>query len=197
MTILVCAASLVAVPWKNGGGVTREIAAGPAGASLNDFAWRLSIADVADEGAFSVFAGIDRVLVLLDGAGMRLHEAQGAVHALDMPLAMARFAGETPIHATLTRGPTRDFNVMTRRDKARATVHAYAETRALDIDHDAACFFCARGSLDVALARGERIALDEGDTLIVERSAERAVCEAREDASWLHIGIDMLGGDTR
>jgi environmental stress-induced protein Ves len=43
---------LVAAPWKNGGGVTREVAAFPAGAGLDAFVWRVSIADVAQAGPF-------------------------------------------------------------------------------------------------------------------------------------------------
>jgi environmental stress-induced protein Ves len=33
-----------ATPWKNGGGVTREIAVHPQGAGFDDFVWRLSMA---------------------------------------------------------------------------------------------------------------------------------------------------------
>ncbi|EGD04024.1 hypothetical protein B1M_13530, partial [Burkholderia sp. TJI49] len=52
------AADLVASPWKNGGGVTREIAAFPPGAALDAFAWRVSVADVGAAGPFSRFDGI-------------------------------------------------------------------------------------------------------------------------------------------
>lgn len=54
---LIRAEQLVASPWKNGGGVTREIAAQPPGASLDGFAWRVSVADVAQPGPFSRFPG--------------------------------------------------------------------------------------------------------------------------------------------
>ena len=39
-------ADLIASPWKNGGGVTREIAAYPHGAGFDTFIWRVSLADV-------------------------------------------------------------------------------------------------------------------------------------------------------
>ena len=39
------------VAWKNGGGVTREIAALPRGAGLNHFEWRVSTAEVRSAGA--------------------------------------------------------------------------------------------------------------------------------------------------
>jgi environmental stress-induced protein Ves len=57
---------LKAVPWKNGLGVTREIAVEPVGASMDDFLWRVSIADVDTASPFSTFPGIDRTIVLLE-----------------------------------------------------------------------------------------------------------------------------------
>ncbi|SAK54611.1 hypothetical protein AWB80_02004 [Caballeronia pedi] len=189
--MIIRADSLTPAPWKNGGGVTREIATGPQGASFDAFAWRLSLADVASDGAFSTFAGVDRVLVLLDGAGMRLSEADGQVHALDTPLASARFAGETPIHATLIDGPTRDFNVMVRRDRARATVDVHHASCSLTPDHDLRFIHCARGRIDIKAAADTRHTLEAGDTLCVGR-AVALECEMKKGASWLHIGIDML-----
>lgn len=168
--------------------MTREIATGPQGASLDGFAWRLSLADVAQDGAFSSFAGIDRVLVLLDGAGMRLAEAGGAMHVLDRPLAMARFAGETQIHATLIDGPTRDFNVMVRRDLARATVEARRGAHAVECAHDVTFVFCVSGQIEIKLADGARLTLHSADTL---RLDQPAACIADNDAGWLHIGIDL------
>lgn len=66
------AAGRAAAPWKNGGGVTREIAAGPEGAGMDTFAWRVSLADVGADGPFSVFPEVTRVLTVVDGAGMEL-----------------------------------------------------------------------------------------------------------------------------
>jgi environmental stress-induced protein Ves len=189
--MIIRADSLTPKPWKNGGGVTREIAAGPRGTSLDAFAWRLSLADVASDGAFSCFAGVDRVLVLLDGAGMRLTEADGRVHTLDAPLAIARFAGETPIHATLIEGPTRDFNVMVRRDRARATVDVRRGSCSPDARHDLTFIFCVRGSIDIKADGDTRHMLETGDTLRLDRAAALR-CEASDDTTWLQIGIDDL-----
>ena len=68
---------LPCVPWKNGGGVTREIVCYPAGADIQSFEWRMSIAEVARDGPFSDFSGIDRVITLLSGNGIRLVSQQG------------------------------------------------------------------------------------------------------------------------
>ena len=64
---LLPAADRVPVPWKNGGGVTREVAAFPDGAGFDDFLWRISMAEVRADGPFSVFPGVDRVLAVLEG----------------------------------------------------------------------------------------------------------------------------------
>lgn len=116
-------AALPAVPWKNGGGLTREIVCRPAGAGMNDFDWRVSIASITAPGPFSAFDGVDRVIVLLDGGGVRLRSADAGIdHRLDVPLAPFAFAGEAALTCELLGGASTDFNVMTRRDRCRADV---------------------------------------------------------------------------
>ena len=103
-------------PWKNGAGITREISVGPRGAGAGDFDWRFSLAEVERDAPFSAFPGINRCIVLLRGAGMRLRSDHGELdHRLDQPLAPFNFSGDTPLSATLIDGPSSDFNVMTRR----------------------------------------------------------------------------------
>jgi uncharacterized protein len=63
-------AELPLVAWRNGGGVTREVAV--AGSGGQDFEWRISIADVNAAGPFSAFPGIERIITLLDGERMDL-----------------------------------------------------------------------------------------------------------------------------
>jgi environmental stress-induced protein Ves len=114
-------AALAASPWKNGGGVTREIACWPPGAGMDDFQWRLSIATIAASGPFSAFAGVDRIIALLDGPGVRLASDDGAIdHALTRPLEPFSFPGEAAIHSTVLGTASSDFNVMTRRSLLRA-----------------------------------------------------------------------------
>jgi environmental stress-induced protein Ves len=118
-----CVDDLPAMPWKNGGGVTREIVSLPPGAGINDFDWRVSIAHIASDGPFSAFPGVDRIITLLSGGGVHLQSEGGEVnHRLDMPLAPLAFAGESPIHARLLAGDCHDFNVMTRRAVCSASL---------------------------------------------------------------------------
>lgn len=105
-------------PWKNGKGVTVELARAEANGAL---LWRLSMATVAEDGPFSLFPGIDRNLTVLSGPGFRL---TGEGLALDCrPLIPVAFPGDVAVTATGTAaGPSEDFNVMTARPLPRPEV---------------------------------------------------------------------------
>lgn len=111
----------VSAPWKNGGGVTAEIAVFPQGASFDDFGWRVSAAQVAKGGPFSSFPGIDRILTVLRGRMALTIAGIGTIEmsAVSPPLA---FPGDAATEAVLLDGPVEDLNVMTRRGKFRAHV---------------------------------------------------------------------------
>ena len=102
----------VSMPWKNGGGTTTEIwkAASPEGTML----WRLSIADVASDGPFSEFPGIDRWIMVIDGKGMELN-VDGQVHRMGEPFEPFAFSGDAKTRCRLLAGPIRDFNLMVAR----------------------------------------------------------------------------------
>jgi environmental stress-induced protein Ves len=124
---LLRAADRAATPWKNGGGVTREIAAWPRGAGLDAFDWRVSLADVAADGPFSAFPGVDRVLTVIGGEGLVL-EVEGRAVRLE-PGAPFAFPGEAGVMARLTAGPIRDLNVMVRRGAWTARVEPWRGDR--------------------------------------------------------------------
>lgn len=108
------AAERAAVPWKNGGGLTREVAVHPAGGDFTTFEWRVSIAEIAVPGPFSVFPGIDRRMAVISG---RLTLAvDGAAPLTLTPQSPAvAFAGDVAAFAEPHGGPVVDLNVMTRR----------------------------------------------------------------------------------
>ena len=118
--------TLPAMAWKNGGGVTREIVREPAGASLDDFDWRVSVADIAAAGPFSRFVGIDRHLLLLEGDGVNLTSVEAG---LDVNLladdTVLAFSGDVDMGSQLLGGAVRDFNVMTKRGVWQAQVEVW------------------------------------------------------------------------
>ena len=107
----------VAGPWANGGGITYEVLRSPQGGA--DFDWRVSIAEVASDGPFSPYPGVDRVLILLRGA-MDL-EIDSVSHEVPR-FSPIEFAGESYVESRLAQGPTMDLNVMTRRGHATSQV---------------------------------------------------------------------------
>jgi environmental stress-induced protein Ves len=107
-------AELRSEPWRNGSGVTRELASHPKAASAQDGAWdwRVSIADVSKAGDFSAFPGMERVLTVIDGE-LLLLTVDGAEHPLEKYRPF-RFSGEADAHGALPTGDIRDLNVITR-----------------------------------------------------------------------------------
>lgn len=109
------------VPWKNGGGVTSEIAAFPQGSGIDDFGWRISTALVTAAGPFSLFEGVDRFLTVLEGRLLLRIDAADSEVTLD-PGQSYSFAGDIAVTGGPLGGPVRDLNVMVRRSDWQAAV---------------------------------------------------------------------------
>jgi len=103
--------------WKNGLGWTREIVRMP---DADGWRWRLSIAEIERDAAFSSFPGVERELILLRGNGLRLRFNDGRCVELSPPHGRVRFQGEDVVTGELVDGLTHDFNLMWRRDAVRA-----------------------------------------------------------------------------
>ena len=160
------------MPWKNGGGSTTEIAAGPPGASLDGFDWRISMARVASDGPFSHFAGIDRTLALVEGGGMELTiEGQGSV-ILSRGSDPLIFPGDVSVSARLLEGAITDLNVMTRRGRYTHQLSRLAPSQPAQIgdDVDVALVLVLGGSAEVEAA-GAHAPLGPGDSLILRAPA--------------------------
>jgi environmental stress-induced protein Ves len=170
-TSVIRAKHLVAKPWKNGTGVTREIDTHPPGAGLESFAWRISLADVADAGPFSQFDGVDRTLVLLAGEGLRLTQTDGRVYKLSKLLDVVGFPGDSRIEAELVNGPTRDFNLMVSRKSVRADLTVWRGGPFETQGANTLLLFCAQGHTQIVLKSGTYM-LDAHDTLRIDDANE-------------------------
>ncbi|MFI1356123.1 HutD family protein [Streptomyces sp. NPDC020898] len=150
------------VPWKNGGGTTREVASGTmqaprASTEITDgFDWRVSVADVDTEGSFSAFPGIDRVITLVEGEGMVL-TVDGTPHPVG-PLSPFAFSGDAATHCRPAAGTVRNMNVMTRRSRATAQVRIITVTAAQGPE-----WACAAGETLLVMAVTEGIAVGGPD----------------------------------
>jgi environmental stress-induced protein Ves len=183
--------NLTAVPWKNGGGTTRQLAIAPAGAGFAEFGWSVSIADIASDGPFSDFAGVDRVIMLIDGDELIL-EVAGTPHTLDR-LGTLAFSGEATTACRVPSGPVRGLNLMTRRGRATGAMRTVevphrhtvtvghleavvlvALTGSLTLDGDVAL-----GALDAAVEDAPgRLAVTGSGTFAELRVAELRITEA-------------------
>lgn len=118
---LLRAAARTPVPWKNGGGLTREVAVHPPGSDLEAFDWRVSIADIRTAGPFSLFPGVDRCMAVISGRLSLAIDARSRVMLTAESDAVA-FAGEVAVYAEPLDASVTDLNVMTRRSRCSATL---------------------------------------------------------------------------
>lgn len=111
------------VRWKNGAGWTREIVTGARGGTdADDWDWRLSVAELESDAAFSAFPGIEREIVLLAGNGLVLRFEDGLTSTLQPPHGRQRFAGDRALAGVLCDGRVEVFNLMWRRDAVDAVL---------------------------------------------------------------------------
>jgi uncharacterized protein len=174
---------LPATPWKNGGGVTRELACFPQDAALDEFVWRISIADVAASGPFSHFPGVERLIMLLEGDGMHLQFENGKHHALTEPLQPYRFRGEAELYALLAGKPSRDFNLMLRRDKADGKLLVWRNANTLSGGF--VLLHCAAGAWQIGEHR-----LQAKDTLVGPIPVGTSLMPMQNDSALVGVHIE-------
>lgn len=102
------------MPWKNGRGMTLELATDAPASDPAAWTWRLSIADVPERGPFSRFPGVDRAIACLAGDGLRLLRGARVDEVPTCGLALA-FAGEEEVEGEPSGPGVRDVNLMLRR----------------------------------------------------------------------------------
>lgn len=179
-----------AMPWKNGGGSTVELAISPVGAGLEDFAWRISTAQVAVDGAFSSFPDIDRSLAVLAGNGVCLHRADGQREMLLSGGAIAVFGGEEAISAHLLDGPITDLNLMTRRGvwKHELQLLEWQGEQALQNDAEILLLWnAAPEALHYQLPEGGQQVLAAHSGVLLENEQGRLTLES-DQPSLLYVG---------
>lgn len=116
-------------PWKNGRGVTFEIARWP---EHDPFDVRVSLADDTQPATFSLFPGYVRWSYLAGEAPITLVDASGATVELARPGDHIRAAGETQLTSRLPAGATRMLTLLVRRElveRAEVTI-GYGPTAA-------------------------------------------------------------------
>lgn len=180
------------MPWKNGGGETVEIAVYPAGASIEGFDWRISMATVASDGPFSIFPDVDRTLSILSGAGMELTIDGGEPLILDLDSEPHPFPADRPASARLLNGSVTDLNIMTRR--GRFFHRVIRQPTPVSLSPSASLkFVLATGKHTIAFG-SENAALGPLDCLALEAEASSDLVISGGTGVFL-IELDPYGGD--
>jgi environmental stress-induced protein Ves len=187
---LLRAADRPAVPWKNGGGVTYDVAAFPPGAGLDGFEWRISTAVVAADGPFSRFEGVDRTLLVIDGEGLDLAVAGLPPARLDRGSPPFDFPGDAAAVATLRSGPITDLNIMTRRDAWRGEVERRTQGTTTTIVAQDACVILALGAARLQTCDGPAVLADR-DALLLH-AGEAATLEPTTEDEFVIVQLSRL-----
>jgi uncharacterized protein len=133
-----------ASPWKNGCGITHEVARDVIGA---DFHWRISIADVRSDGPFSFFPEMERILTVIEGAGINLIMSDTVLEArLESPVF---FKGELEVTGQLIGGPIRDLNLIYDPKFIEAKVEVIVGCAVLSVAASMVGFLCLSGNVTV------------------------------------------------
>ena len=186
-SVKIARAQYRAMPWKNGQGITHEIAREPAaGESL---LWRLSIAEVAADGDFSLFPGIDRTLSLIEGAGMALDFDEAPAKRIERTFQPFDFSGDWHCRCRLIDGPIRDFNLMVDRSRAKADTRVLGPGQAsieADIPDGRLLIYCGVGQVSAG-----GFSAEAGDTLSLGSGRHRV---EGNQATALVMRLHMLRG---
>jgi environmental stress-induced protein Ves len=119
------------MPWRNGRGSTLEIAREPA--TGDDFAWRLSLADIDRDGEFSAYRGYRRALVLIAGNSLQLKFRGHGNCFLDPTKRGTRFEGDWQTHCAIPEGRCTDLSLIVRRGSATRPTSVVRAPRVLHL----------------------------------------------------------------
>jgi uncharacterized protein len=180
---IIPANEFITMPWKNGGGVTHEIAKREASGKL---LWRFSVADVTSDGPFSKFEGLSRILTVIEGAGLVLATPQGTLQAL--PLQPLVFSGDLSVTSSRLNGKVQDFNVIF--DPAVLSAEVSMERGILELEATPASLAHAVLVTGDAKVRNQPVIAD--GFILLENGAARF----ESTAPMLHVTLRTIRGAT-
>lgn len=182
--IILRESSYVSVPWKNGGGMTREILRSPPESTAFD--WRLSLATIDSPGPFSAFEGYHRTLVLVRGAGVELNFGAQGRSKLNSVGQMVSFDGAWQTSCTLLDGPSTDLNLMVSQERAQSASRAVQLTAAETIqtaDWSQVLVCCLSGQIRLTNTAGETELLNSVDVARCSAADGAITCSPQGSAT--------------
>ncbi len=177
-------ASYRRVLWKNGRGITVDITGvfptESEAASWSGMTWRLGRTRIERPGPFSDLSGIDRILAVIEGRGLRLKPTGAPAIDVREPMRPVRFPGEWIIDSELQAGPVGVLNLMADRARADIDLTFMAGAGSMSVHADTVVIYAPVGSAEVVL-NGEDFSLP-------------ADCALRIDGM-LSMLVDVRSGD--
>ena len=151
------------------------------------------MADVASDGPFSSFPGIDRTLIVVEGEGIEL-DVEGIVYPLDAANPKLSFSGDDITTGRLLSGPIRDLNVMTRRGQFRHRTRFVESGVALLAEETCAPPSSWRSTRPFDVTLDSTIhSLDVLDTLMLEATQDLIQLSGTGRAILIEIAPDASG----
>ncbi|NKD88773.1 HutD family protein [Haematospirillum sp. 15-248] len=184
------------MPWRNGRGMTTELAREPED-GMGNFLWRVSISEVSRQGPFSLFPGYDRLVAVIEGEGMDLLLDGSLVERLSRKTAPYTFSGDRLAECRLIGGMIRDFNLIVDRHYGRATLHRIRKGPGLTVGGlgSVVLIYAVSGEAWIRFREQDeeqRIRLEEEHTLILEGDQVEITCPAAE-AEALVSEVSVVG----
>jgi environmental stress-induced protein Ves len=130
-------------PWKNGGGITVDIA------EQGDV-WRFGRTPITEAGPFSDYAGFDRLQVLVAGRGLVLDTPDGEID-VRTPFKPVRFSGETPITSRLEAGPVEVVNLIGDRARVKLALDVLTAGSTLGVEAGTHLIYAAHGDASLEI----------------------------------------------
>ncbi|HHR6080938.1 TPA: HutD/Ves family protein [Providencia alcalifaciens] len=161
------------MPWKNGQGFTLELARSH-GEGLENFDWRVSIADVKSAGSFSFFQNKQRIIGVLEGTGIVLQIDKNPPVSL-LQKQFHAFNGESDVYAELINEAIRDFNLIYNPEKYSARLQWVSCESVSSWISNGNCvlIFNLQGKLELQVD-GQRSVLNDFETLLIEKTGAPA-----------------------
>jgi environmental stress-induced protein Ves len=106
--------------WRNGQGVSWEIASFKKEGAA-DFSWRFAKARIDNDVPFSIYPGMDRIFMMIEGQGMDLEFEGGRVLQVHKKFVPHVFSCDVPLVCKLRGGPSLDLNLFTARGAFTST----------------------------------------------------------------------------
>lgn len=193
--------------WKNGLGSTIELARDQDqcqshsqnqgqehGKELQQFLWRISMADVCSDGPFSIFPARQRLLSILDGEGLVLNFIHRGIQQTLRSTDVCAFSGDDVVESRLIAGPIRDFNLIYSAEHFDARMQKFnREVISTDLHSHAEIIFIYNHGQPITLKLDQQCyLLESGMSLKIENNDPERSIKFIENTPFLGVIVELF-----